>query len=304
MHTIESSPISRISAIRSLIRLLRPAQWVKNVFVFAGLLFNQSLDDAVMVTSVVLAFLGFCLVASAIYVLNDIADRAEDRAHATKRLRPIASGSISVRDASFAAAVLLVSGLSIGYAASNGVFLILVIYLALNVAYSLGLKRVVILDVFIIAAGFLLRILAGTVGVSMEPSEWLFLCSLCLTLFLGFGKRRAELLGRANGLHKDQGGRSVLSEYSPIILDSMMSSVAACTFVTYGLFTMSDHTAQEHGTTALVYTLPFVMYAMFRYMYMLHGCGKGDDPSADLVRDPHILISGSLWLLVTYLIMR
>ncbi|MGH8196139.1 MAG: decaprenyl-phosphate phosphoribosyltransferase [Woeseiaceae bacterium] len=304
MHTIESSPNSRISTVRSLVRLLRPAQWVKNVFVFAGLLFNRSLGDPAMVTSVVLAFVGFCLVASAIYVINDITDREEDRAHATKRTRPIASGLISVRDAGWIAGVLLVSGLAIGYAASNGVLLILAIYLALNVAYSMGLKRVVILDVFIIAAGFLLRILAGTIGVGMAPSEWLFLCSLCLTLFLGFGKRRAELLGRENGLHKAEGGRSVLRHYSPILLDSMMASVAACTFVTYGLFTMSAHTEQQHGTTALVYTLPFVMYAMFRYMYMLHGRGKGDDPSEDLVRDPHILISGSLWLLVTWLIMR
>ncbi|MDH4057082.1 MAG: decaprenyl-phosphate phosphoribosyltransferase, partial [Gammaproteobacteria bacterium] len=267
----------------SLVQLMRPQQWVKNLFVFAGLLFNQSFGDIPLVGSVLLAFAAFCLVASSIYVINDICDREQDQIHEKKKLRPIASGAVSIKAGWSLAAVLLVVGLMTGYFASPNVMLMLGIYVVLNIGYSFGLKRIVILDVFIIAAGFLLRILAGTIGVGMEPSEWLFLCSLCLTLFLGFGKRRAELLGRGNAPVEDGQGRTVLQEYSPVLLDSMMAAVAACTFVTYGLFTMSDETAAQHGTRALVYTLPLVMYAMFRYFYMLHVRGKGNDPSEDLV---------------------
>ncbi|MDH5263082.1 MAG: decaprenyl-phosphate phosphoribosyltransferase [Gammaproteobacteria bacterium] len=288
----------------SLVQLMRPQQWVKNLFVFAGLLFNQSFGDIPLVGSVLLAFAAFCLVASSIYVINDICDREQDQIHEKKKLRPIASGAVSIKAGWSLAAVLLVVGLMTGYFASPNVMLMLGIYVVLNIGYSFGLKRIVILDVFIIAAGFLLRILAGTIGVGMEPSEWLFLCSLCLTLFLGFGKRRAELLGRGNAPVEDGQGRTVLQEYSPVLLDSMMAAVAACTFVTYGLFTMSDETAAQHGTRALVYTLPLVMYAMFRYFYMLHVRGKGNDPSEDLVRDPHVIIAGTLWLIATYLIIR
>ncbi|MDH4056516.1 MAG: decaprenyl-phosphate phosphoribosyltransferase [Gammaproteobacteria bacterium] len=288
----------------SLVQLMRPQQWVKNLFVFAGLLFNQSFGDIPLVGSVLLAFAAFCMVASSIYVINDICDREQDRIHEKKKLRPIASGAVSIKAGWSLAAVLLIVGLMTGYFASPNVMLMLGIYVVLNIGYSFGLKRIVILDVFIIAAGFLLRILAGTIGVGMEPSEWLFLCSLCLTLFLGFGKRRAELLGRENTPIEDGQGRTVLQEYSPVLLDSMMAAVAACTFVTYGLFTMSDETAAQHGTRALVYTLPLVMYAMFRYFYMLHVRGKGNDPSEDLVRDPHVIIAGTLWLIATYLIIR
>ncbi len=301
---IDISRGRHLSKFRSIVRLIRPSQWVKNLFVFAGLLFNRSYSDWPVVHSVLLTFAAFCLVASAVYVFNDIADADQDRNHPKKRSRPIASGAVTVPQGYLVVAVLLAAGLFVGWSASVSALLILLAYLLLNIAYSLGLKKVVILDVFIIASGFLLRILAGTIGVGMEPSEWLFLCSLCLTLFLGFGKRRAELLDTANG-NGDQGQqRTVLREYSPILLDSMIASIAACTFVTYGLFTMSPETQLQHGTSALVYTLPFVMYAMFRYMYMLHGRGKGNDPSDDLVRDPHILIAGVLWLVSTFLIIR
>ena len=293
-----------MSKISSIIQLIRPPQWVKNTFVFAGLLFNKSYADLPVVQNVLLTFVAFCLVASAVYVLNDIADVDQDRKHAKKKMRPIASGAVTVSEGRWLFAGLLVSGLAIGYAAAFSALLILIAYLLLNIFYSMGLKKVVILDVFIIASGFFLRILAGTIGVGMEPSEWLFLCSLCLTLFLGFGKRRAELLDPANNSGDQARQRKVLADYSPVLLDSMIASIAACTFVSYGLFTMSPQTQAQHGTSALVYTLPFVMYAMFRYIYMLHGRGKGNDPSEDLIRDPHILISGAFWLITTFLIVR
>lgn len=292
--------------IGAIIRLIRPSQWIKNVFVFSGLLFDLAWRDSAMVYRVLLAFAAFCLVASAVYVLNDLADREEDRNHPTKRNRPIASGAITARAAIIICAFLLVSGFAVGYASSGLVALMLGVYFVLNLGYSAGLKRVVIMDVFIIAAGFLLRILAGTIGVGMEPSEWLFLCSLCLTLFLGFGKRRAELRDQEALVSEGESptSRHVLRDYSAILLDAMMAVVAACTFVTYGLYTMSEETVAQHGTSALVYTLPFVMYAMFRYFYTLHGRNKGGDPTADLVRDPHVVVSGLCWLIATFLIIR
>ena len=291
--------------ITSILKLIRPQQWTKNGFVFAGLLFDEAWTNTDLVIDVVITFFAFCLISSSVYVLNDWADREEDRRHPTKKHRPIAAGVISPGLALTLFAVLAAASLTLGAVfVSVEVALFLALYLTLNIGYSFGLKRVVILDVFIIASGFLLRILAGTIGVGMEPSEWLFLCSLCLTLFLGFGKRRAELSDAevaANG-ESDAPTRKVLGEYSPVLLDSMMSAVAACTFVSYGLFTVSAQTVERHGTTALVYTLPFVMYAMFRYFYTMHQRGKGGDPSEELVRDPHIVLSGLGWLVTTFLI--
>ena len=287
--------------ILPVIKLIRPQQWIKNVFVFSGLLFDQAWRDEQVVVRVLLAFVAYCLVASAVYVFNDIADRNEDRNHPKKKHRPIASGAVGPGVAATIGTALLIAGMFIGYLSSVVVLSILCVYLLINIGYSAGLKRVVILDVFIIAAGFLLRILAGTIGVGMEPSEWLFLCSLCLTLFLGFGKRRAELRDKEQSTDENSAtSRHVLNEYSPVVLDSMMAIVAACTFVTYGLFTMSEKTIARHGTSALVYTLPFVMYAMFRYFYTLHERDSGGDPTTDVVRDPHVLVAALCWLAVTF----
>lgn len=290
--------------IIAFLRVMRPKQWTKNIFVFAGLLFDKSSTNSAILLDVGATFVCFCLAASAVYIINDIFDRDADRQHTYKRRRPIASGEISPSTAGVFAALLLIGAISLSFFVSMTVAAIVATYVVMNTAYSAGLKRIVILDVFIISAGFLLRILAGTVGVGMAPSEWLFLCSLCLTLFLGFGKRRAELGENYAGHGENSDRRSVLQEYSAQTLDSMMSAVAACTFLSYGLFAMSESTVAQHGTSGLVYTLPFVMYAMFRYFHMVHGRGKGSDPSEDLVTDPHILISGGLWLLTTFALIR
>lgn len=290
--------------LKAIIKLLRPKQWVKNLFVFAGLLFDSKWNEPETVTAVLLVFAGFCLAASAIYILNDYLDREEDRRHPRKRLRPIASGEVKPGLAFALFAILLTAGLGITYAAAPNAALILLIYVVMNFAYSAGLKRQVILDVFIIAAGFLLRILAGTIGIGMEPSEWLFLCSLSLTLFLGFGKRRAELQQQLENGKEQNGTRHVLDHYGPVMLDSMMAVVAACTIVSYGLFTMSASTVEKHGTSALVYTLPFVMYAMFRYFYMLHQRGEGSDPTEAVLGDPHVILAAAGWLITTFMIIR
>jgi 4-hydroxybenzoate polyprenyltransferase len=187
-----------MNKMSELLRLMRPHQWVKNTFVFTGLLFGHAWHDTHLVVQVVIAFIAFCLVSSAIYTFNDIIDLEQDRNHPKKRSRPLATGSVSI-SAAFALAVILgLLGFVLAYAVSPTVFIILCGYALMNIAYSLWLKHVVILDVFIIATGFMLRILAGTLGVGIPPSQWLLLCGLMVTLFLGFTKRRAEIIALAD----------------------------------------------------------------------------------------------------------
>lgn len=282
-----------------LLRLMRPHQWVKNAFVFTGLLFGHAWHDAHLVTQVVLAFAAFCLVSSAIYILNDMVDVEQDRLHPVKRMRPLAAGRVSLGSAVMLAVLLAVAGLGLAYAAAPAALVILLAYVLMNIAYSLWLKHVVILDVFIIATGFMLRILVGTLGVGIPPSQWLLLCGLMVTLFLGFSKRRAEIiaLNEEGGAH-----RKVLQHYSPLLLDKMIGITAAGLIMSYSLYTMNAETIRTHGTANLIYTVPFVMYGVFRYIYLLHHQSRGGDPSHDLVRDPHLLIVVGAWLFTTILL--
>ena len=283
----------------ALLRLMRPHQWVKNAFVFTGLLFGHAWNDPALVTQVLIAFAAFCLVSSAIYVLNDIVDVEQDRHHPKKRLRPLAAGLVSMPAAVVLALLLAVLGLGLAYVASTIVLVILLAYALMNIAYSLRLKHVVILDVFIIATGFMLRILAGTLGVGIPPSQWLLLCGLMVTLFLGFTKRRAEIIA----LTEDKAAhRKVLEHYSPVLLDKMIGITAAGLIMSYSLYTMNPDTIRTHGTPNLIYTVPFVMYGVFRYIYLLHHQSRGGDPSHDLVRDPHLLLAVGAWLLTTILL--
>jgi len=282
-----------------LLRLMRPYQWVKNTFVFAGLLFGHAWHDQAVVTEVMMAFAAFCLVSSSIYTLNDLVDVEQDKQHPKKRLRPLASGEVSVFAAVLLAVLLGTAGLLLAYLASPVVLLILAGYALMNIAYSLRLKHVVILDVFIIATGFMLRLLAGTLGVGIPPSQWLLLCGLMVTLFLGFAKRRAEIIA----LTEDKAAhRRVLAHYSPVLLDKMIGITASGVIMSYSLYTMNADTIRIHGTNNLNYTVPFVMYGMFRYIYLLHHQSRGGDPSHDLVRDPHLFISLGAWLLATMLL--
>jgi 4-hydroxybenzoate polyprenyltransferase len=275
------------------IRLLRPHQWVKSGFVFVGLLFGHGWNDAELVVSVVLAAAAFALAASAIYVVNDIADREQDREHPEKRNRPIASGTVKLPAAITLACVCLILALILADAASDTVLVIVIAYTALNFAYSLGLKHVVLLDVFIISTGFMLRILAGTLGVDIAPSHWLLLCGLMLTLFLGFAKRRAELYAMAlrAGEH-----RRVLDDYHPLLLDTLLGICATSAIVSYSLYTVSAETVTYHGTDRLIYTVPFVIYGIFRYLFLLHRRGGGGDPASLLLKDRHLPVAFVCWL--------
>ncbi len=285
-----------------LIQLLRPHQWVKNGFVFAGLLFSHSWNDPDLTLQALSAFVAFCLISSAVYVMNDLLDREQDRCHPEKCRRPLASGAVSVPAALVLAAICLLLGLGLAFGLLTALGLpasqtpwVFVAYCLLNVAYSLGLKQVVVLDVFIIAAGFMLRLLAGTLGLGIWPSHWLLLCGLMLTLFLGFAKRRAEMNVpvAAGGQH-----RQVLDQYTPTMLDQFTTLSAGATMMAYSLYTVSAETIALHGTPWLIATVPCVLYGLLRYLYRLHRAGGGGDPARELLTDPHLLGTFGLWFVL------
>jgi 4-hydroxybenzoate polyprenyltransferase len=291
--TPNSAPSRGIAPILvQYLRLLRPHQWLKNGFVFVGLLFGHGWSEPAKVHAALHAFAAFCLVSSAVYVLNDLIDREQDRQHPKKRRRPLASGTVAPASALLLMVACLALGLALafGRVAAPWVF---VAYVLINIGYCFGLKHVVVLDVFLIASGFMLRILAGTLGIGVVPSHWLLLCGLMLTLFLGFAKRRAELIALA-----DESGnhRRVLEHYSDTFLDQMISVAATGTVVSYSLYTVSPDTVALHGTAHLIYTVPFVLYGMFRYLFRLHLRGGGGDPALELLRDPHLIAAAAGWL--------
>jgi len=293
-----SPPAKGAARLLPLIRLLRPHQWVKNGFVFIGLLFGEVSHIPGLIGKVLFAAAGFCLLSSCVYIINDIFDRKADQAHPLKRSRPLASGAVRTGAAIALALVCAVAGLALGGAASTGVAVLLIAYLLLNLAYSAGLKHIAILDVFIIAAGFMLRIFAGTWGVGIAPSQWLLLCGLLLTIFLGFAKRRAELMVSEGDGSSGASLRPVLDDYSPALLDTMMAISAAGVIVGYSLYTVSPDTIALHHTDKLIYTLPFVLYGIFRYIFLLHRQG-GEDPARTLLTDLHMVLTGASWLVVT-----
>lgn len=290
--------------MKNIIRLLRPHQYLKNGFVWVGVLFSpvHGLDTFLATFWV---FLGFCAAASCVYVFNDIFDRETDRRHPTKCQRPIARGAITLPLAWLISGALALLALGLSSRGGWQAPALIAVYLVINLAYSGGLKHVVILDVFIIAAGFMLRVLAGTIGVGIAPSHWLLLTGLMLTLFLGFAKRRAELLALENIGRGDKASvRQVLDDYSPVVLDQLIGITAACVMLSYGLYSVSQETVRAHGTYALFYTLPFVIYGIFRYLYLLHHHAFGNDTARDLMRDPHLIVNGVAWLLVTLLVLH
>ena len=297
------APSAKATLPAELFKLLRPYQWVKNGFVFVGLLFSDVSNDWNLRVSVLLAAVAFCLLSSCVYILNDMLDREADQKHPVKRRRPLASGSVSMAQGFALACACGAAGLALGAAVSMAVVAILACYLVLNLAYSAGLKHIVILDVFIIAAGFMLRIFAGTWGVSIAPSQWLLLCGLLLTIFLGFAKRRAELMTSDGEGASGVSQRPVLYDYSPALLDTMMAISSAGVIVSYSLYTVSPDTIALHHTDKLIYTLPFVLYGIFRYIFLLHRRG-GEDPAWTLLTDAHLLIVSGLWLAVTVWLIR
>jgi 4-hydroxybenzoate polyprenyltransferase len=275
------------------LELLRPGQWVKNGFVLAGLLFGHAWKEPDLLAAALAATAAFCLGSSAVYAFNDSRDAARDREHPDKRDRPVARSAVSSGEAYAIAVVCAIAGLALAAWAGPGAALILAVYLVLNLAYSLGLKKVPVLDVFLIASGFMLRLLAGTTGIGIEPSKWLLACGFLLTLFLGFAKRRTELVR----LEDDAGQhRPVLESYTISFLDRAVLACAAGMVASYAAYTLSSDTAELQGTGDLVLTLPWVLLGTFRYLYRLHYRGGGGDPSEELLRDPLLALSVAGWL--------
>lgn len=281
-----------------IIKLLRPHQYIKNGFVLLGPLFAHQWSTQTL-TQAALAFFAFCCMASAVYVLNDLMDIDADREHPIKCHRPLPSGQISLSLAKLLLLGMFIGSILLSLAVSPWVTLFILIYFAMNILYSWRLKHVVILDVFIISAGFMLRILAGTVGLGIAPSVWLLLCGLMVTLFLGFSKRRSELLMLESSGESSNLTRKVLDDYSPAMLEQFISVTAACTILSFGLYTMSPQTIALHGTENLIYTLPFVIYGIFRYLFLLHHKAKGNDTAKDLLTDWHLLVTVLAWVATT-----
>ncbi len=277
------------------LQLMRPGQWTKNLFVFAGLIFGQKLLDPHSVLIAVLGFACFCLVSSAVYILNDIHDRNEDRLHPTKKTRPVAAGRISVGAAAFFAALLLAVGLGGGLWLERGFVLVMGVYVLLQVAYTLGLKQAAVLDVILLGLGFVLRAVAGAVLVHVEISHWLVLCTFTLCLFMGFSKRRCELDALA-----ETGGttavrhRRTLAAYTPELLNHMTTVSAGIAVVSFMLYATDQQTTRKFGTEYLLYTLPLVVYAIFRFALLVEH-GRVDGPTAVLLKDRPFQAAMALW---------
>ena len=277
---------------------LRPRQWVKNFFVFAGLIFSQSLFTP-LVWPALAAFAIFCALSGAIYLFNDLADVEKDRLHPTKRRRPIASGALSVPAGAAIGVLTLVGSLVAAYALSARFGVVATVYAALLTAYSVWLKHVVILDVLTVAIGFVLRAVAGAAAIGVEISGWLVICTILVALFLALGKRRHEYLT----LHGDAAAhRPILAEYSESFLDQMVAVVTASTVTAYALYTMSPDTVAKFHTRWLPLTLPFVLYGVFRYLYLLYRRELGGNPSDLLLSDRALLINTALWMVALLLV--
>jgi 4-hydroxybenzoate polyprenyltransferase len=274
------------------LRLMRPHQWLKNGFVFAGLIFSQSWGNFELIVEVLRAFTAFCFISSAVYVLNDWRDRAQDALHPVKKFRPLASGAVQVPAALGLAATLIFAGLGLALFNSGAVWLLtlLALYVAINLAYSWRLKQVPVVDVFMIASGFLIRLLAGTVAVGIAPSRWLLLTGLFVALFLGVSKRKSE------SFHTPEQQRAVLQSYSPALLDVLIAVSMTATITTYSLYAISPEIQALHGER-LMLTVPLVVFGLFRYCYQVQ-LGKGEDVSKDLLKDPWILGAMGAWVLL------
>ncbi len=278
------------------VRILRPEQWIKNGFVLAPMVFAEKHMEPGAFSLAFAAFLVFCLLSSATYVFNDLFDREKDRVHPVKKDRPIPSGQISPQKAVFLGGFLGLSGLFAAVFLGRLFLLTALGYLLLQMTYNLWLRQVVILDILTIAMGFVIRALAGSVVIKVNLSPWLILCTLLVALFLGFAKRRHEILlmGDAASEH-----RKILSEYSVPFLDQLIGIVTAATIVSYAIYTLSPEVTARLGSSSMILTLPFVIYGIFRYLYLVYLCEVGGSPSRDLLADRPLLICIFLWGVVS-----
>lgn len=272
---------------------MRPKQWVKNLFLFVGLIFSRNLFDLALLLKVTTGFALFCSAASSIYLFNDIRDFDNDKLHPEKNKRPLPAGQLGLTQAYLTSGSLAATCLVGSCLLDPNFFLIVFLYIAMNTAYSLKIKHMVILDVMCIACGFVLRVLAGTTLAGVSPSDWLVICTITLSLFLGFSKRRHELTLIGAGANNH---RTVLSEYSGNFLDQMIAVATASTLMSYALYTVSSETIVKFGTRNLVFTIPFVLYGIFRYLYLIHQKQLGGNPTTAVLTDLPLLLNAVFWL--------
>jgi len=287
---------------RGLLQTMRPTQWVKNLIIFAVIVFSLNLLDVTMLVRTSVAFVLFCILSGTVYILNDYADLEYDRQHPVKSRRPMASGTVPPEFAVRVAVFLTLIGLGGSFLLGIGFGLIALAYYALVVSYSFYLKNIVILDVFAIALGFVIRALAGGIAIHQDISAWFLVCTMFLALFLALCKRRHELLLLDNDAHKH---RRALAEYSPYFLDQMIAVVTTSTVISYAMFTVSSESLefQKFQTHNLIYTVPFVLYGIFRYLYLAYHKEQGGDPTRVLLTDRALLLDILLWFIACSLIL-
>ena len=284
--------------IKSIYKLIRVKQWVKNAFVLAPLLFSLKFLEIASIESAFVCFFVFCFVSSIVYILNDIVDRKKDAQHPTKKFRPIASGKISVKMA-LCIAVLLVLGAVFGllYLQNDKIIITIALYLLINIFYSLKLKNIAIIDVFMIALGFVLRVYAGAYAIGVPVSSYIFMTTLFLSLFLGFTKRKMELL------HCGSTARKVLQNYSNDMVNQYIIISIALTIMCYALYTLEPSTILHFGTNRLIYSVIFVIYGMFRYLYILDKHKDVEDPTENVLKDKGLIGACMLWAIYVLLLL-
>lgn len=277
---------------------LRPSQWTKNLIIFAGLIFSENLLNLTLFIYSFIAFILFCFISGAVYIINDIIDKEHDKLHPTKSQRPIASGKVKTGEALFFSLIIIAITVPLSFYLEFNFGLTASIYLAVMILYSLGLKRIIILDVIIISLGFVIRAIAGALVIKVTISSWLLICTTFLALFLALGKRRHELILLAEdaSYHRKQ-----LVNLTPHLLDQMISIATAGAIISYSLYTMSEETVSKFGPH-LIYTLPFVLYGILRYLYLIYKEGLGGNPSMILIKDKPLLINVALWIITAGII--
>lgn len=278
-----------------LIRLIRVKQWTKNLFIFAPIIFAFDFLNSSSVLLTVKTFIAFCLASSFVYIVNDIFDKEKDRLHEIKKNRPIASGKINTAEALIAAFISLSISLVLSFYINSWVFIVILLYIIMNFAYSLKLKNIVILDAFVISFGFILRILAGAYSINVPLSQWMILTTFFLTLFLAFSKRRSEME------FSNKGHRSVLACYSKKILDVFLTVSLALTVIAYSQYTMNEDTIKRFGTDKLIYTNIFVVFGLFRYLLLVKSRRSSGDPADIILGDVALIFNILLWVLCVFL---
>ncbi|MFW6130972.1 MAG: decaprenyl-phosphate phosphoribosyltransferase [Candidatus Aminicenantaceae bacterium] len=273
---------------------MRPGQWIKNLFIFAALVFSQKFLDTDLLFKTIIAFVDFCLISGAVYIINDVFDIKIDRMHPKKSKRPIPNNEISKKQAISFFVILTVFAFGLAFFLDKSFFLMALIYFLVNIMYSMKLKHMVIIDVFLVAAGFLIRVIAGGLLIDVPISSWLLICTLLLSLFIAMGKRRHELLILDQNAYKH---RPILKEYSTYLLDQMIAVVTASTLIAYCLYTISEETIKKFDTPYLFFTSPLVLYGIFRYLYLIHRKEQGGSPGDLIIKDKPLLIDIILWIL-------